>query len=161
MNVNRPLFWHQGLFLQPHHFQQQDLYFQSLLAPYQRFIQPYLWGVGDLEIQESALDNGSFHLNRGEFLFSDRSYVTFPGNAVIEARSFDEAWFEGEKPLMVYLGIRKLNHNGENVTVMPSLSRSNCCDLIFPDSGEASFSLKACSGCFTSRSRLSALILKD
>ncbi|MDJ0816765.1 MAG: type VI secretion system baseplate subunit TssK [Desulfobacterales bacterium] len=121
MNVNRPLFWHQGLFLQPHHFQQQDLYFQSLLAPYQQYIQPHLWGVGDLEIQDSALDSGTFLINRGEFLFPDQSYVTFPGNAVIEARSFGDTWLEGEKPLMIYLGIRKLNFSGENVTVLPSL----------------------------------------
>ena len=121
MNLNQPLFWHQGLFLQPHHFQQQDLYFQSLLAPYQRFIQPHLWGVGDLDIQESALDNGSFQLNRGEFLFPERTYVIYPGNAVIEDRVFENDWSEGEKPLMVYVGVRKLNHSGENVTVLPSL----------------------------------------
>jgi len=65
MNTNRPLFWHQGLFLQPHHFQQFDLYVQSLMTPYHRFIQPYLWGIGDMEIQESTLQNGSFHLTRG------------------------------------------------------------------------------------------------
>ena len=51
MNANRPLFWHQGLFLQLHHFHQLDLYVQSLMTPYHRFIQPYLWGIGCMEIQ--------------------------------------------------------------------------------------------------------------
>jgi len=121
MNMNRPLFWHQGLFLQPHHFQQLDLYVQSLMTPYHRFIQPHLWGVGDLEIRESALENGSFHLTRGEFLFPDRTYVTVPGNGLVASRSFDDSWVEREKPLTVYLGTRRLNEAGANVTVLPNL----------------------------------------
>jgi type VI secretion system protein ImpJ len=121
MNMNRPLFWHQGLFLQPHHFQQADFYYQTLLAPYHRYIQPYLWGTGDLEIQEAALGNRSFSIASGQFLFPDRSYLTYPGNALMEARAFDDAWVEGEKPLTVYLGLKKLNEVGENVTVLPNL----------------------------------------
>jgi type VI secretion system protein ImpJ len=121
MNMNRPLYWHQGLLLQPHHFQQQDLYFQSLLAPYQRFIQPYLWGVGRSEIQESALGNRTFTLTGGEFLMPDRTHVMIPGNALVEARSFEEDWIEGEKPLAVFLGLRKHSETGENVKVLPDL----------------------------------------
>ena len=121
MNMNQPLFWHQGLFLQPHHFQQADFYYQTLLTPYHRFIQPFLWGAGSLEIQKSALGNLSFGLAQGEFLFPDQTYLTVPGNALIESRSFDGAWLEGEKPLNVYLGLRKLNEFGENVTIVSSL----------------------------------------
>ena len=124
MNMNRPLFWNQGLLLQPHHFQQQDMYFQSLLEPYQRFVQPYLWGVGQLEIRESALGNRTFSLAGGEFLMPDRTHVTIPGNALVEARSFEEDWAEGEKPLTVFLGLRKYSDVGENVRVVPDLE--NC-----------------------------------
>ena len=121
MNMNRPLYWNQGLLLQPHHFQQQDMYFQSLLDPYQRFVQPYLWGVGRLEIQESALGNRVFLLTGGEFLLPDRTHIILPGNALVEARSFDEDWIEGEKPLTVFLGLRKHNEIGGNVSVVPDL----------------------------------------
>lgn len=121
MNTKRPLYWNQGLLLQPHHFQQQDMYFQSLLDPYQRFMQPYLWGVGRLEIQESALGNRAFSLNGGEFLLPDKTHIILPGNALVEARSFEEDWIEGEKPLTVLLGLRKTNEIGENVTVVPDL----------------------------------------
>jgi type VI secretion system protein ImpJ len=118
---SRPLFWHQGLLLQPHHFQQLDLYYQSLLTPYHQFLQPHLWGVGSMQIQESALGNRSFSLTEGEFLFPDGTHILLPGNAVVEPRSFDEAWLEGEKPLGVFLGLRRLNEVGENVTVASSL----------------------------------------
>ena len=121
--MERPLFWHQGLFLQPHHFQREDLYLQSLLTPFHRFLQPHLWGTGGLEIQEAGLGNFSFNLLRGEFLFPDMTYVSFPGNAVVNARSFDEAWVEGGKPFTVYVGLRKLNPAGENVTVLSGSER--------------------------------------
>ena len=119
--MERPLFWHQGLFLQPHHFQLKDVHFQSLLTPYYRFLQPHFWGTGEVEIQEASLGTGSFNLVKGEFVFPDMTYVDFPGNAVIEGRSFDEAWVEGGKPFTVFVGARKWNHVGENVTVLSKL----------------------------------------
>ena len=119
--MERPLFWHEGLFLQPQHFQLEDLHFQSLLTPFHRFLQPHFWGVGGLEIQKAALGNRTFNLLKGEFLFPGMTYVVFPGNAVIEARSFDEAWVEGEKPFTVFVGLRKWNDAVENVTVVSKL----------------------------------------
>ena len=118
---SRPLFWHQGLLLQPHHFQQMDLYYQSLLISYHQFLQPHLWGVESIQIQDSALGNRSFSLKEGEFLFPDGTHVLLPGNALVEPRSFDEAWIEGDKPLGVFLGLRRLNEFGQNVTVVSNL----------------------------------------
>jgi len=34
MKPAKPVLWHQGLFLQPQHFQQFDLYVQSLLISF-------------------------------------------------------------------------------------------------------------------------------
>ncbi|MDY6952199.1 MAG: type VI secretion system baseplate subunit TssK [Thermodesulfobacteriota bacterium] len=119
--MERPLFWHQGLFLQPQHLQLEDVHFQSLLTPFNRFLQPHFWGAGDFEIQRAALGNRSFDLLKGEFLFPDMTYAAFPGNALIGARSFDEDWVEGGKPLTVFVGLKKWNEVGENVTVLSNL----------------------------------------
>jgi type VI secretion system protein ImpJ len=120
--MERPLFWHQGLFLQPQHLQLADLHVQSLMTPVYRYLCPHPWGVGDMEIQTAALDNLSFNLLRGHFIFPDMTYVTVPDNGIIETRSFDEAWAETGRPLMVYIGIKKWNESGENVTVTSRLS---------------------------------------
>ena len=90
--MERPLFWHQGLFLQPQHFQLEDRYLQDLFKPIYKFLHPHLWGAGDLEIAGEALDSGVVSLFKGEFLFQDTSYVRFPGNALCQARSFEDAW---------------------------------------------------------------------
>ena len=120
--MKRPLFWHQGLFLQPQHFQLKDLYDQSLLTPLHRFLNPHFWGIGDIEIQKASLGNLFFDLLSGQFLFPDMTYAVFPDNAVIEARSFEGAWEEGGKTFTVYIGLKKWNDAGENVTVLSSLN---------------------------------------
>jgi len=121
MTVPRPLLWHQGLFLQPQHFQLNDLAAAARQEPYRRHLSPHFWGAGDLEIQKAALGTRSFGLVRGSFLFPDGTWVEYPGNALLEARSFEEAWVEGGKPFPVYVGIRKWNDAGENVTVLSRL----------------------------------------
>ena len=118
MSVQKPLFWQQGLFLQPQHFQLQEQSFRGLLAPFGRFAAPHFWGVGDLEIRKSALPNRILDLHRGTFMFPDGTWVDLPGNAVIRARSFDESW---AGPLNVYLGLKAWNDSGENVTVVENL----------------------------------------
>ena len=122
MDIQRPLFWHQGLFLQPQHFQLADLHYESLLTPLKKYLEPYFWGVGDLEIQKTALRNRTFDLSRGEFLFPDGTYAAFPGNAVIEGRSFEEEWVEGGKPFTVFVGLKKWSESTENVAVLPALN---------------------------------------
>ncbi len=121
MDKHRPLFWHQGLFLQPQHFQHQDLHAKSLIEPIVRYMTPHFWGVGSCDIAEAALNNRSFQIIRGEFLFPDGTHVIVPQNALIEARPFDEDWIEGDRPLKVLLGLKKWDEAGENVTTLSSL----------------------------------------
>lgn len=121
MISKKPLFWHQGLFLQPQHLQYLDLYFQSLLSPVLEYQHPYFWGAVGMEINKTTLGNRTFELLKGKFLFQDGTGVVFPGNCVIKPRSFDEAWVEAEKPFTVFLGLRKFSQEAQNVTVLPQL----------------------------------------
>jgi type VI secretion system protein ImpJ len=121
MENQRPLFWHQGLFLQPQHFQLLDHSFRSLLSPFHDFLEPHFWGIGQVEIQKAALGNRSFSLLRGNLLFPDGTHTVFPGNALVEARSFEESQIGGGAPFPVYLGLKKWNEAGENVTVLDKL----------------------------------------
>ena len=121
MDIERPLFWHQGLFLQPQHFQLLERSLQSLVVPFYDFREPHFWGVGELEIQRAALGTRSFSMLKGSLLFPDGTHAVFPGNALIEPRPFNDAWVEGGKPFTVYIGIKKWNYSGENVAVIEKL----------------------------------------
>jgi len=82
---------------------------------------PHFWGVGSCEIAEAALGNRSFEVLEGEFIFPDGAHVVVPSNGLVEPRSFEEDWVEGDRPLTVFLGLKKWNDSGENVTVLSTL----------------------------------------
>jgi len=121
MNIVKPLFWQQGIYLQPQHFQLFDRACQGLVEPYRHYLVPEFWGVGSMEILEGALAAGSFALQKGDFLFGDGTHVSLPGNALIDARAFDQSWVKDGKPFTVYLGLKNWAEEGENVTVLPTL----------------------------------------
>jgi len=123
MDIAKPIFWHQGLFIQPQHFQLTDRHEASLLAPVYEFVVPCLWGVGDMEIQKAALGTKNFSITSGTFVFPDGTLVALPGNAVVESRQFDDAWVEGGKPFTILAGIKKWNDEGENVTVVNRIEK--------------------------------------
>jgi len=110
----RPVFWYQGLFLQPHHFQHADLFAQSQLWPLKRYLQPYFWGVCRLKVNETALREGTFELTNGEFIFQDGTWVSLPGNSRVNPRSFRDAAPHDDR-LKVYLGLHKWRDDRPNV----------------------------------------------
>lgn len=116
--MERPLLWHQGLFLQPQHFQLSELYHASLLTPLQKYLTPHFWGTARMDIRQAALGTGSFQLDSGEFVFPDMTYAVVPDNAAVQPRKFDSDWVDGSKPFTIYLGIRRFNPVGENVTTI-------------------------------------------
>lgn len=116
--MDKPLFWHQGLFLQPQHLQFNDLFNQSSLTPYYKYLHPYLYGVGPFKIEDSALSNFSFEINTGEFWFADKTYAVVGENAIIESRYFKEIWDDEMDELTVYVGLKKFSHSGDNVSIV-------------------------------------------
>lgn len=121
MESKRPIYWHQGMFLQPQHFQLSELHRQFLQKPLLESGLPFFWGVGDLEIVPGQLANKVIELTRATLLFRDGTYIEFPGNALIPPRSFEGAWIDGDKPFTIYAGVRRLSEAEPNVTVAKSL----------------------------------------
>jgi type VI secretion system protein ImpJ len=120
--MDRALFWHQGLFLQPQHLQLTSRYAEGLNLALQTHLQPYFWGVASWQVQTTALNNSSFQLAEGKFLFADMAYAVIGENALVMPRSFEADWEKADERLGVYLGLRKFNAGGSNVTVVPNLN---------------------------------------
>jgi len=118
---SKPVFWHQGLFLQPQHFQLLDQYQDAKLQPYQEYLQPHFWGVCQIEMLSSSLTHRTCEIESGHFLFPDGTYVSIPDNSVISSRSFEDDWVDPEKPFTIYLAIHKVSQFDDNVTVLSSL----------------------------------------
>ncbi len=121
MNFSRPLFWHQGLFLQPQHFQLSDLYQQACSNAVRQAASPFMWGIKHLNIEKAALGNRTLSIDSGEIIFPDGTWVTIPDNALVQSRSLEQEWTGDGSPLKVYLGIKKLDTGNPNVTVLENL----------------------------------------
>jgi type VI secretion system protein ImpJ len=52
--------WTEGLFLRPHHFQQNDRYHEHLLESRVRHATPYPWGFSYLEIDHDLAQQSKF-----------------------------------------------------------------------------------------------------
>lgn len=78
MSWDNKVLWTEGLFLQPHHFQQADRYTESLVAGLARRLTPYAWGFSALEIDEEALKVGKFALKSCAGLTQDGATFRVP-----------------------------------------------------------------------------------
>jgi len=117
MDGNRPVYWYEGLFLRPQHFQQQDLYHQAQSRAPMRLRTPFFWGVHELGIQTSRLPSQVFELASGAVVLKDGTLLRIPENAQVASRSFDGLWDPSGEPLSVYLGLRRLLSTETNVAV--------------------------------------------
>ena len=112
MKVVKPMRWKEGLFLRPHHFQQQDLYLEA--REFLRFqaLDSFAWGLIRLKIDEGSLDNFVFNVQELRAIFRDGTLVDVPGNGKVASRAFDTLMTEVGRPLDIHLGIRARDDRG-------------------------------------------------
>ncbi len=61
-----PVYWYQGLFLKPHHFQAHDAYRNQLDHLSQSWDHPHGYGLRKIDIDEDALRRGLLSITRLE-----------------------------------------------------------------------------------------------
>lgn len=115
MSDVRPVYWHEGLFLRPQHFQQHDLFIQQAAYSQYAATQPFAWGLRQFALVQSALNNQILEIERCEAVFLDGTRVRYPGNARLQRRSLDGLWDPSGKPMSVYLGLRTITPGKTNV----------------------------------------------
>jgi len=134
MNSIKPIYWHQGLFLKPHHFQYLQAYQQQDSLTIKENIEPYFWGVSKLEIDKKELINKNFLLQDLELVFMDGTVVKLPQNALVTARSFEEI---DKDSLQVYVGLKSFSQNNVNVTELDSYENIQKVDTRFVSKKDA------------------------
>jgi len=116
MNSFKPIYWHQGLFLKPHHFQYLQAYQQQDDLVVRENLEPYFWGVSKLVIDKKELLNKIFFLQDMELIFMDGTIVRLSQNAIAVARSFNDI----DEDIKVYIGLKSFSENSINVTELDS-----------------------------------------
>lgn len=116
MNNEQLLYWHQGLFLQPQHFQQNDALIEHRLARTIGLVTPFPWGLISLKINEAALSARQCKIEQLSVRFAEGTLAEYPGNAVLQTRSLDlESFVGGGRTL--YVGLRRFSSEGNNAQV--------------------------------------------
>lgn len=77
--------WSEGLFLRPHHFQQNDRYLENLLESRVRSISPYPWGFSVLEIDRDLAQQSRIGLRRAAGVLPDGTPFSMPDNSPLPA----------------------------------------------------------------------------
>ncbi len=73
--------WTEGMFLRPHHFQQQDRYVDSLVRRSASTLRPHAWGLQELGIDRDLLATGKFAVTRARGFLPDGTLFDIPEDA--------------------------------------------------------------------------------
>ncbi|MEA1892864.1 MAG: type VI secretion system baseplate subunit TssK [Campylobacterota bacterium] len=131
MNTLKPIYWHQGLFLKPHHFQYLQAYQQQDALVVKENLEPYFWGVSKLDIDKKELLNKNFLIQNLELIFMDGTVVNLPDNALLKSRSFEKLYNDMLEDLKVYVGIKSFTQSELNVTQLDSYENLKNIDTRF------------------------------
>ncbi|QGP53556.1 type VI secretion protein, family [Piscirickettsia salmonis] len=114
--------WSEGLFLKPHHFQQQDRYFETLLTQHQLSLHKYAWGIKSITISSIDLQQSKLTIQQCSAIFPDGTFIN-AGQGDISSLTLDNI----ETNTIIYLAITKSNEVGLEVDLegTPSKTRYN------------------------------------
>lgn len=78
MSLHNRVVWHEGLFIRPQHFQQQELYWSHQLHQRISALESFGYGLLQLQLSQEHLRIGQLAIIHGTVLFADGSFCSFP-----------------------------------------------------------------------------------
>jgi len=106
--------WKEGLFLQPHHLQQNDRYVEKLVEARTRHVSPYPWGIEEMRINRDRLQQGRIELALVAGIFADGTPFDAPAVSPLP-RAIEVP--EGSDGLGVWLTLPDQVMNGREVAM--------------------------------------------
>ncbi|WP_141326387.1 type VI secretion system baseplate subunit TssK [Myxococcus sp. AB025B] len=109
MKTPQRVVWSEGMFMNPQHLQQSDLYHEGLLAARLGALTPYDWGVVEQEVDEKALLAGQLQLLRFSGILPDGLPLSFERGQpeAPQTRPIEEHFSANKRSLDVYLGVAR------------------------------------------------------
>lgn len=111
----RPVHWHEGMFLLPHHFQAADRYAARLVDQNTRFARWHTWGYRRCVVDPDALGGFRFVVRELEARFRDGTTVSLPEDAPAPDVDLKPA-FMGRSTVDLFLAVSKWRSGQPNVT---------------------------------------------
>lgn len=95
-----PLQWSEGMMLSPQHFQQNDIYWHQMLWHQMAQLQPYYWGLVDIDVETDEIKKGKLSIKGLQCVMPDGLVVQYPAVGQEETLSVDVS----ENPSMKAVG---------------------------------------------------------
>ncbi len=113
---NSKVIWKEGMFLQPHHFQQAERYLLNSFHAALLSHSPHWYGITELEIDKDAISNGLFSVTRCSGMLPDGVAFSMPKeDPPPAARSFTDHFSHDQQSLDVYLALPLVAEGKANV----------------------------------------------
>lgn len=110
----RAVHWHEGMFLQPHHFQADHRYLTGRTHSAISWPVHHCWGLRSIEVDTDALANARLVVRSLQACLRDGTPISVPESGLLPTLDLKTA-FEPGQPLTVYLAIPSLNLGKSNV----------------------------------------------
>ncbi len=113
MSMSNKVIWSEGMLLQPHHFQQQERYFENLIYRTSLDINPYHWGFSNLKIETEYLKMGKFSILECSGIFPDgTAFHCAEGENKPSAIEITN----NIKDALIYLSLPHKSHNSQEIS---------------------------------------------
>ncbi len=110
----RPVHWHEGMFLRPHHFQAAQQHWHYWANLNEKWDQHYNWGLRQVEIDPEALGNYRFVVRSVKARLRDGTLVAAPEEGALPEVDLKPA-FEREASVDVFLAVPTRSARKANV----------------------------------------------
>lgn len=113
---NRAVYWHEGMFLRPQHFQAADRHWEEQIANSSQWDKAYNYGLRSIELSRDALANYQVQLTACEARMRDGTLLAFAAGQAPDRVDLKPS-FAVESAVTVYLAVPKLALGRPNVGV--------------------------------------------
>jgi type VI secretion system protein ImpJ len=113
--ASRPVHWHEGMFLRPHHFQAAQRHEAAQRDRGDRWDLHYNWGLRSVDINQAALANHRFVIQSLQARLRDGTLIALPEDAAPPALDLKTP-LENQRSLMVLLAVPALRVGRANVS---------------------------------------------
>ncbi|MCE9532705.1 MAG: type VI secretion system baseplate subunit TssK [Planctomycetes bacterium] len=110
----RAVHWHEGMFLQPHHFQTGTRFLSEQIARVTGWSVHHGYGLKSIRIDPDALANSRLVIHSLQACLRDGTPIAIPEDGLLPALDL-KTLFEPGKPLLVLLAVPRLNLGKSNV----------------------------------------------
>ena len=140
------MFWGEGLFLRPQHFQRQDAYHEARLQDVAAALHPYGWGVRSARFDEQSLASGTLRALQLSAIFPDGEIYHAPADDELPEPLALTGLPAGVQQTTIHLALPLLKDFGGNCSMAGESSAARFVQAnhatpdLYTDAGEAELS---------------------